>query len=256
VPGAAPLWQILCPIGETLVIVLWVQVEPAVKSGYASQANEMLRALLRGVRSEENLMFWVMDEEPKEETPKPTPAPFSTVLQNLFKSRTITIFGEINQKVAESTVAQLLALAVENDDPIRIFINSPGGHVESGDSIHDMIRFIKPEVKVIGTGWVASAGAHIYLAAKKENRLCLPNTRFLIHQPLGGAGGKATDIAIEAKEIIKMRRRINEVIARETGQPLERVEKDTDRNYWMSAEEAKEYGIVSRIIENSDGVEG
>ena len=201
-------------------------------------------------------MFWVMDEEPKEETPKPTPAPFSTVLQNLFKSRTITIFGEINQKVAENTVAQLLALSVENDDPIRIFINSPGGHVESGDSIHDMIRFIKPQVKVIGTGWVASAGAHIYLAAKKENRLCLPNTRFLIHQPLGGAGGRATDIAIEAKEIIKMRRRINEVIARETGQPLERVEKDTDRNYWMSAEEAKEYGLVSRIIENSDGVEG
>ena len=201
-------------------------------------------------------MFWVMDEEPKEETPKPTPAPFSTVLQNLFKSRTITIFGEINQKVAESTVAQLLALSVENDDPIRIFINSPGGHVESGDSIHDMIRFIKPEVKVIGTGWVASAGAHIYLAAKKENRLCLPNTRFLIHQPLGGAGGKATDIAIEAKEIIKMRRRINEVIARETGQPLERVEKDTDRNYWMSAEEAKEYGLVSRIIETSDGIDG
>jgi ATP-dependent Clp protease protease subunit len=201
-------------------------------------------------------MFWVMDEEPKEETPKPTPAPFSTVLQNLFKSRTITIFGEINQKVAESTVAQLLALSVENDDPIRIFINSPGGHVESGDSIHDMIRFIKPEVKVIGTGWVASAGAHIYLGAKKENRLCMPNTRFLIHQPLGGAGGRATDIAIEAKEIIKMRRRINEIIARETGQPLERVEKDTDRNYWMSAEEAKEYGLVSRIIENSDGIEG
>ena len=216
----------------------------------------MLRALLRGVRSEENLMFWVMDEEPKEETPKPTPAPFSTVLQNLFKSRTITIFGEINQKVAESTVAQLLALSVENDDPIRIFINSPGGHVESGDSIHDMIRFIKPEVKVIGTGWVASAGAHIYLGAKKENRLCMPNTRFLIHQPLGGAGGRATDIAIEAKEIIKMRRRINEIIARETGQSLERVEKDTDRNYWMSAEEAKDYGLVSRIIDNSDGIEG
>ena len=196
-------------------------------------------------------MFWVMDEEPKEETPKPTPAPFSTVLQNLFKSRTVMIFGEINQKVAESTCAQLLALAVENDDPIRIIINSPGGHVESGDSIHDMIRFITPQVKMIGTGWVASAGAHIYLAAKKENRLCLPNTRFLIHQPLGGAGGRATDIAIEAKEIIKMRRRINEIIARETGQPLERVEKDTDRNYWMSAEEAKEYGIVSRIVQGA-----
>ncbi|WP_198038240.1 ATP-dependent Clp protease proteolytic subunit [Skermanella stibiiresistens] len=201
-------------------------------------------------------MFWVMDEEPKEETPKPTPAPFSTVLQNLFKSRTVMIFGEINQKVAESTCAQLLALAVENDDPIRIIINSPGGHVESGDSIHDMIRFIKPTVKMIGTGWVASAGAHIYLAAKKEDRLCLPNTRFLIHQPLGGAGGRATDIAIEAKEIIKMRRRINEIIARETGQSIERVEKDTDRNYWMSAEEAKEYGLVSRIIEEYAQIEG
>jgi ATP-dependent Clp protease protease subunit len=202
-------------------------------------------------------MFWVMDEEePKEETPKPTPAPFSTVLQNLFKSRTVMIFGEINQKVAESTCAYLLALSVENDDPIKIVINSPGGHVESGDSIHDMIRFIKPEVKMIGTGWVASAGAHIYLAAKRENRLCLPNTRFLIHQPLGGAGGRAADIAIEAKEIIKMRRRINEVIARETGQPLERVEKDTDRNYWMSADEAKDYGLVSRIIEQYDQVEG
>ncbi|WP_211103826.1 ATP-dependent Clp protease proteolytic subunit [Skermanella pratensis] len=200
-------------------------------------------------------MFWVMDEEPKEETPKPTPAPFSTVLQNLFKSRTVMIFGEINQKVAESTCAQLLALAVENDDPIRIIINSPGGHVESGDSIHDMVRFITPQVKMIGTGWVASAGAHIYLAAKKENRLCLPNTRFLIHQPLGGAGGRATDIAIEAKEIIKMRRRINEIIARETGQPLERVEKDTDRNYWMSAEEAKDYGIVSRIVQGAQEVE-
>ena len=200
-------------------------------------------------------MFWVMDEEPKEETPKPTPAPFSTVLQNLFKSRTVMIFGEINQKVAESTCAQLLALAVENDDPIRIIINSPGGHVESGDSIHDMIRFITPQVKMIGTGWVASAGAHIYLAAKKENRLCLPNTRFLIHQPLGGAGGRATDIAIEAKEIIKMRRRINEIIARETGQPLERVEKDTDRNYWMSAEEAKDYGIVSRIVQGAQEID-
>jgi ATP-dependent Clp protease protease subunit len=218
-------------------------------------ANEIRRAPLRGVRSEENLMFWVMDEEPKEETPKPTPAPFSTVLQNLFKSRTVMIFGEINQKVAESTCAQLLALAVENDDPIRIIINSPGGHVESGDSIHDMIRFIKPTVKMIGTGWVASAGAHIYLAAKKEDRLCLPNTRFLIHQPLGGAGGRATDIAIEAKEIIKMRRRINEIIARETGQSIERVEKDTDRNYWMSAEEAKEYGLVSRIVQGAQEVE-
>jgi ATP-dependent Clp protease protease subunit len=197
-------------------------------------------------------MYWVMDEQEREETPKPAPAPFATVLQNLFKSRTILLFGEINMKVAETTTATMMAMSVENDDPIRLIINSPGGHVESGDTIHDMIRFIKPEVKVLGTGWVASAGAHIYLAAKRENRFCLPNTRFMIHQPLGGAGGKATDIAIEAKEIIKMRQRINETIARETGQPLERVAKDTDRNYWMSPEEARDYGVVSRIVDRID----
>jgi ATP-dependent Clp protease protease subunit len=196
------------------------------------------------------------DEEREEEQPKtPAPQPFSTILQNLFKSRTVMIFGEINQKVAETTVAQLLALSVESDDPIRVLINSPGGHVESGDSIHDVIRFIKPKVKVLGTGWVASAGCHIFLAAAKENRYCLPNTRFLIHQPLGGAGGRATDIAIEAKEIIKMRRRLNQIIARETGQPLERVEKDTDRNYWMSPEEARDYGIVTHIIERASELE-
>jgi ATP-dependent Clp protease protease subunit len=200
-------------------------------------------------------MYWVMDDDDRDdekenEQAKAPVAPFATVQQNLFKSRTIMLFGEISMKVAEATVAQMLAMSVEGDEPIRLIINSPGGHVESGDTIHDMIRFVKPEVQVIGTGWVASAGAHIYLSAKKENRFCLPNTRFMIHQPLGGAGGRASDIAIEAKEIIKMRRRINETIARGTGQPVERVEKDTDRNFWMSAEEAKDYGIVNRIIGN------
>ena len=187
--------------------------------------------------------------KPETKPAKDEPAPFSTIQQNLFKSRTVLIFGQVTMKLAQGISAQLLALAVENDDPIRIYINSPGGHVEAGDTIHDMIRFIKPEVKILGTGWVASAGAHIFLAAKRENRFCLPNTRFLIHQPLGGVGGKATDIAIEAKEIIKMRQRLNEIIARETGQPLEKVERDTDRNYWMSAEEARTYGIVTHIIE-------
>lgn len=200
-------------------------------------------------------MYWVMDDDDRDDEKengqaKAPAVPFATVQQNLFKSRTIMLFGEITMKVAEATVAQMMAMSVEGDEPIRLIINSPGGHVESGDTIHDMIRFVKPEVQVIGTGWVASAGAHIYLAARKKNRFCLPNTRFMIHQPLGGAGGRASDIAIEAKEIIKMRRRINETIARETGQPIERVEKDTDRNFWMSAEEAKDYGIVSRIIGN------
>src|SRR5215471_13535453 len=151
--------------------------------------------------------------------PAETPAaPPSKIIDNLFKARTIILFGEITQKVAQSTVAQLLALAEENSEPIRMIINSPGGHVESGDSIHDMVKFVRPKVQMIGTGWVASAGVHIFLAAAKENRYCLPNTRFMIHQPLGGAGGPASDIAIEAKEIIKMRKRINQSIADATGQ--------------------------------------
>lgn len=190
--------------------------------------------------------------EPEEKSKESAPPPFAALQQNLFKARVVLIFGEINMKLAQAVSAQLLGLAYENDDPITVVVNSPGGHVEAGDTIHDMIRFIKPEVKMLGTGWVASAGCHIYLAAKKENRVCLPNTRFLIHQPLGGTGGRATDIAIEAKEIIRMRERLNRIIARETGQSYEKVAKDTDRNYWMMADEAREYGIVSRIVNGMD----
>ncbi|CAK0742604.1 ATP-dependent Clp protease proteolytic subunit 3 [Azospirillaceae bacterium] len=192
------------------------------------------------------------EEHSEKKSAKKPPASFAAVQQNLFKARTVLIFGEISMKLAQEISAQLLALSVENDDPIRIVLNSPGGHVEAGDTIHDMIRFVTPTIKILGTGWVASAGAHIFLAAKRENRFCLPNTRFLIHQPLGGAGGRAVDIAIEAKEIIKMRGRLNRIIAHETGQPLEKVERDTDRNYWMSAEEARVYGLVTHIIERSE----
>ena len=136
------------------------------------------------------------------------------------------------------------------DEPIDVYVNSPGGHVESGDTIHDMIRFVDAEapVRMIGTGWVASAGALIFLAGKKERRFCLPQTRFLLHQPMGGVRGPAVDIGIEAREIIKMRERLNRLIAKETGQPYEKVAVDTDRNYWMSAEEAIAYGMVSRVI--------
>ncbi|HDL18050.1 MAG TPA: ATP-dependent Clp protease proteolytic subunit, partial [Bacteroidetes bacterium] len=137
---------------------------------------------------------------------------------------------------------------------IKIYINSQGGHVESGDTIYDMIRFIKAPVKIIGTGWVASAGALIFVAPPLENRFCLPNTRFLIHQPLGGMSGSATDLAIEAQEIVKMKRRLNETIARQTGQKVEKVEKDTDRNFWMSAEEAEDYGIIGKIIESEEDI--
>lgn len=170
--------------------------------------------------------------------------------EKLFKSRAITIFGEINDKIARATTERLLALATDSDDPISIYISSPGGHVESGDVVYDMIKFIKPEVKVIGTGWVASAATTIYLAAKKENRFALPNTRFLVHQPSGGSSGRATDIAIQAEQIVAMRARINQLIADETGQPLERVAEDTDRDYWMTVDEAIDYGIVSKVVKS------
>jgi len=170
--------------------------------------------------------------------------------EKLFKSRAITIFGEINDKLAKSVTEKLLALAADSDEPICIYISSPGGHVESGDVVYDMIKFIKPTVKVIGTGWVASAATTIYLAAAKENRFSLPNTRFLVHQPSGGSRGDATDIAIQAQEIVKMRGRINQLIADETGQPLERIARDTDRDFWMSAADAIDYGIVSKIVKS------
>jgi len=193
------------------------------------------------------------DKEDKSESAEPE-LKQSPVAQALFKSRTVLIFGEVDMKLAERVTAQLLAHAAEGNGDIRVIINSPGGHVESGDTIHDVIRFVGPRVKMIGTGWVASAGAHIYLGADRENRFCLPNTRFLLHQPLGGVRGQASDISIEAEEILKMRERINRLIARETGQPYEKIVRDTERNFWMSAEEAKAYGIVARIINRADEV--
>jgi len=170
------------------------------------------------------------------------------VSERLFESRTILIHGEVTSRLAREVTAQLLALAAASDDDITVFIHSEGGHVESGDTIHDMLKFVKPRIKMIGTGWVASAGVHIFLAVPKEDRYCLPNTRFLIHQPMGGAGGPASDIQIEAEEILKARERLNRTIADQTGQPLEKVARDTDRNHWMSPEEAKDYGIVGTII--------
>jgi ATP-dependent Clp protease protease subunit len=166
----------------------------------------------------------------------------------LAKTRSIIISGEVDQKLAEKTIHQLLFLQEMADDPIKVFINSQGGHVESGDTIYDMFKFIKPRIIVIGTGWVASAAITIYLGAAKNDRYSLPNTRYLIHQPAGGVYGSAADIKIEAEEILKMRKRVNHIISEETGQPLTKVETDTERNFWMSAAEAKEYGIVSKIV--------
>jgi ATP-dependent Clp protease, protease subunit len=168
--------------------------------------------------------------------------------QLAFKSRFVMVFGEINDKLAAAVCRRLLTLSADSDKPITMLISSPGGHVESGDAIHDMINFIKAPVTTVGSGWVASAGAHIFLAPPKERRVSLPNTRFMIHQPSGGAGGQASDIAIQAKEIVRIRERIARVVARQTGKPLETVIADMERDHWMSAEEAVEYGLVSRII--------
>ncbi|OLP59415.1 ATP-dependent Clp protease proteolytic subunit [Xaviernesmea oryzae] len=169
---------------------------------------------------------------------------------NLFKSRSIFIYGGITQDLAQKVCSQLMALAAAGDDDIRIFVNSPGGHVESGDSIHDMIKFVKPKVWVIGTGWVASAGALIYVSVPKERRICLPNTRFLLHQPSGGTRGMVSDIEIQAREIIKMNERLIKIFSKATGQPEEKIAKDIDRDYWLSAEDAVGYGLVSRIVTN------
>jgi ATP-dependent Clp protease protease subunit len=188
--------------------------------------------------------------EPREpDENKVVTSPINELESRLLRQRKVLVFGAIDDKVARDVTGRLLALAAD-PQPIDVYVNSPGGHVESGDTIHDMIRFVDAvaPVRVIGTGWVASAGALIFLAGAKERRFCLPNTRFLLHQPMGRVSGPATDINIEAIEIIKMRERINRIIARETGQPLEKVERDTDHNYWMSAEEAIAYGMVNRII--------
>jgi len=190
------------------------------------------------------------DDEKPEAPLLPSVMP-TKIVERLLESRTILLHGEITSKLAQEITAQLLALAATGDEPITLFLHSEGGHVEAGDTIHDMVKYVKPRVRIIGTGWVASAGTHIYLAAPKKDRFCLPNTRFMIHQPLGGVGGRATDIRIEAEEIMKARSRLNQTIADATGQPLAKVEQDTERNYWMSPEEALAYGIVGKIIKSA-----
>lgn len=193
-----------------------------------------------------------MPQEPTKEENGQEEKNSSLAVNKLLQSRSIIISGEINQTLAEKVTAQLLILQEMGDEPIKLFINSQGGHVEAGDTIHDMIKFVKPKVLVIGTGWVASAGITIFLAADKDDRYSLPNTRFMIHQPLGGVRGKVSDIEIEAKELLRARARINQLISKATGQPLEKVEKDTDSNYWMSPEQAVDYGITTHVISQWD----
>jgi len=175
----------------------------------------------------------------------------ASVAEKLFNARKVLICEEINQKMAKRVMAEMLALAESSTDPIHLFVNSQGGHVEAGDSIHDIITYIEPVVKVIGTGYVASAGTHIFLAAEKTDRFCLPNTRFLIHQPSGGAGGSASDIAIQAEQIVKMRERLAQVISTRTGTDIDRVRLDIERDKWMDTDEAIEYGLVNQVVQSS-----
>lgn len=168
----------------------------------------------------------------------------------LFDARVVMLTGEVNDMVARRVTERLFALAAQNADPITFVISSPGGHVESGDMIHDAVKFVDAPVQMLGTGWVASAGALIYAAAPRERRFCLPNTRFLLHEPRGGVGGMASDVEIQAREILRMRERLNKIFAEATGQPIEKIKKDTDRDHWMQAEEAKAYGLVGRVVKS------
>jgi ATP-dependent Clp protease protease subunit len=192
----------------------------------------------------------------RDKEPDSGPGPFAPpmhprISERLLEARTILLHGEVTSKLAQDVTAQLLAMASDSDAEITMFVHSEGGHVEAGDTIHDMVRFVKPRVRMIGTGWVASAGVHIYLAAPKVDRFALPNTRFMIHQPMGGGHGRASDIHIEAEELLRARARLNKAIADATGQPLEKVAQDTDRNFWMSPEEAQAYGIVGKVIKSA-----
>ena len=187
------------------------------------------------------------DKDGEEKTGQPGP-----VDQLFFKSRNVIITGEINDKLAQRVTTHLLALAEDGDAPINLFISSPGGHVESGDMVHDIIKFIRPTVRTIGSGWVASAGALIFVGAKKENRYCLPNTRFLLHEPRGGIGGSASDIEIQAEQILAMRERFHKLFAQATGQSAEKIAKDTERDFWLTTDQALEYGLLGKVITSAD----
>lgn len=198
-------------------------------------------------------MIYFDAEEEKE--PKAQESTSEVMNTKFLKTRQILLSGEVNKALAEKIVRQLLVMEADSDEPIRIYIDSPGGDVDAGYAIFDMIRFVKAPVYCIGMGLVASAGALILLAADKSRRIGLPNSHYLIHQPLSGIKGVATDIEIHAQELEKTKAKINDLIAQETGKPLEQVAKDTDRDYWLSATEAMEYGLISKVVSKREELE-
>jgi ATP-dependent Clp protease protease subunit len=200
----------------------------------------------------EKMSFVLEDDDEEEESREAEKSGHDPLVAKMLKTRTILLSGEIKKDLAERTIRQLLLLEDENDEPIKVFIDSPGGDADAGFAVFDMIRFVKPPVWTIGMGLVASAAAIIQLAAPKERRVGLPNSHYLIHQPLSGIRGVATDIEIHARELEKLREKINRLIADETGTELSRVEKDTDRDFWMNAEESVRYGLISKIIQRGE----
>ena len=198
-------------------------------------------------------MIYLDSDDEKE--PKAQESTSEVMNTKFLKTRQILLSGEVNKALAEKIVRQLLVMEADSDEPIRIYIDSPGGDVDAGYAIFDMIRFVKAPVYCIGMGLVASAGALILLAADKTRRIGLPNSHYLIHQPLSGIKGVATDIEIHAQELEKTKAKINDLIAQETGKPLEQVAKDTDRDYWLSATEAMEYGLISKVVSKREELE-
>ncbi len=193
------------------------------------------------------------EEEEEEEEARPGGHGGEFIVRSLIKARTILISDPIDHKLTTRVIAQLLLMdSADQNKPITILINSPGGSADDGFAIYDMIRFIRPPVKIVSVGLSASAATVIMLAAEKGSRFALPNARIMIHQPSMRYMGVAEDVKRTAEQILKLRARINELYARETGQPLDKVVEDTDRDYWLSAQEAVEYGLISKVVAHFD----
>jgi len=198
--------------------------------------------------------FYACDDEDDDDYEEDKKMAADPLITRMLKTRTILLSGQVDKDLAERSIRQLLLLDSENEEPIRLFIDSPGGDADAGFAIFDMIRFVKAPVWTIGMGLVASAAAIIQLASPKERRVGLPNSHYLIHQPLSGIRGVASDIEIHARELEKLREKINKLIADETGVALDQVGKDTDRDFWMNAEEAVRYGLIARVVQHREEV--
>lgn len=195
------------------------------------------------------------EEEPDENDKSKKGAGPDPIGMKLLETRSVLLTGPVNDAMSKAALAQLLILDAKNNDPIRVYINSPGGSVDCGFAIYDAMRFVKSPIHTVCAGLAASAATVILLGGDKGHRYTLPHTRFLLHQPSHGIQGQASDVEIGAREIIRIRKLINELFSRETGKPVDEISKDTNRDYWMSAEEAVAYGLINGIVESADALD-